>query len=820
MAQHPFQPLNPTLRIPPAHARSHSRSSSRSPERRSLFFTHELDPLLNNLSPRSTLEALSATDSVPTDEKTAKDLLAKSIAEVSTTERALGIRAAVAAKKLREWHLEITSWDWPIGKDVTLGKGFIPPIKDADTTTGKLGESPSGTRDYFLDDYLGSLPVSLVEFYSSRIDEIKDDMDALDVDELKEHVLNAHMQSRSRPSSSNGDVCTAPQRLSYVQLSDFTAVVTATILQALPWLSRLNTLLDTWDVILIVLWQIPGLLENLKTTRTALDAAMASLESQTPPSENDALYSQSSFRATRQNLEYLVVSACSKVDRILDLLEGREDTLPDAWIDDLDSIEADFGNWVVEAEKLAIRNEWSRLNNQPNDIQPAPEVEAEVTSLEGQTEVEKTTTHQPTKGISSSNPPNETDINDEEYIQSTDSNSSSVADPNLSSVSGASITGENPKSEPSAQSRVENVDVQFVHDSSLSPVNVKTSSEAPEEPKTTLHSPPVMPVDSKSGSSEIQSTVASITESGPQYPQPSKLDKSSEIIREYSNSNSFDETNQLDGKLIENEGRHVDSAAGSSYTKSNLTHVPSSDEDAHCEVLLDKTTSTPVDSSAQPSPEINVTSPAQSDEEISPRNTSFGGRRDSSSSPTDAVGSTASAAPFPFKHDSQTPPKKIKHKPGPLDIAAITAKSHRRSVSGDSLASDCMSEASSPEIKDALTATSHGSPMVVEATSPWTQSKYSLAKPSRTYSAQTVNGPRFHGGTTEPPSPNESLELHKTASLPLERFFDDHHGPDRDDCYKAITPAEIKRASVTSIEVRPKTEVIISCLTFLAHKSF
>src|SRR5690625_3033001 len=155
MADNPFQPLNNTaLRLPRAHTRSHSRASSRSPERKSLFFTHELDPLLKNLSPQSTLQALSTIDSVPTNEKTAQDLLAKSIAEVSTAERALGIRAAVAAQKLREWHLELTSWDWPSGADVRLGKGFIPPVKRGDNTAVKLHESPSAAREDFMDDYL------------------------------------------------------------------------------------------------------------------------------------------------------------------------------------------------------------------------------------------------------------------------------------------------------------------------------------------------------------------------------------------------------------------------------------------------------------------------------------------------------------------------------------------------------------------------------------------------------------------------------------------------------------------------------------------
>lgn len=873
MADNPFQPLNNTaLRLPRAHTRSHSRASSRSPERRSLFFIHELDPLLNNLSPQSTLQALSTIDSVPTDEKTAQDLLAKSIAEVSTAERALGIRAAVAAQKLREWHLEITSWDWPSGADVRLGKGFIPPVKRGDNTAVKLHESPSAAREDFMDDYLGSLPVTLVENYVSRIDEIKDSMDALDVDELKEHVLNAHIPSRSRPSSSNSVACAAPQRLSYVQLSDFTAVITATILQALPWLSRLNILLNTWDVRIVVLWQIPGLLESLRTTRTAIDASMESLNSQAPPSEDDPLFSHSSFRAARQNLEHLVVLAGSKIDRILDSLEGREDSLPETWIDDMESIEADFGNWVVEAEKLAIRNEWSRMNLQPDNTHTVQKDEPAMKNLEGRDEIKNPATPQPTDNCSSNplgdvtgqdvtaipsvsepgltsgptspldaagierttdqvpNSPSsvsekcneklpeesrghkhlsqtESDNEDGESITSSDSSSSSAALPNPSSVSDDSITSRNAFLETSI---VQNDHVQSLDHSSPSLVDVKGSNSEPEVRKSEScpHSP--TPTDSESGSSEVNSTDISITVDL-HSPQPPKLDEFSEVLREDRSS----VPNQQDGKLIEKRDFYTSSLAGSTHTdEPDLADVPPSDEERQTKVLSHRTTSSSIDSSARPSPEINVTSPGQSDddEEISPRNNSFCGERDWSANPTDAPASTTSAVP-PFKHDSQVPPKKLRHKPGPLNLAAITSKSHRRSVSGDSLASDCMSGASSPEIQDALTATSHGSPMVVEATSPWTQSKYTFAKPSRTNSAQTIQGPGLYRRTTEPPSSTESLELNRTTSLPLQRFIDDYHGHDGNEILKAPRPAEIKRASVASIEVRPKTEVCIFFFT-------
>ncbi|KAI7346281.1 hypothetical protein KC336_g22825, partial [Hortaea werneckii] len=41
-----------------------------------------------------------------------------------------------------------------------------------------------------------------------------------------------------------------------------------------------------------------------------------------------------------------------------DHLEGREETVPDAWIDDFERLEKAYGDWVVQAERKALENEW------------------------------------------------------------------------------------------------------------------------------------------------------------------------------------------------------------------------------------------------------------------------------------------------------------------------------------------------------------------------------------------------------------------------------------------------------------------------------
>lgn len=375
MAHINSSPLPPQIRLTSAKIRRSSQSPSRSPERRSHFAYQVLDPLLSNLSPESTLQALTSVDAVPKNEKTAQDLLTKSISKVSTEERALGIRSAVAAKKLKEWYKEVLAWQWPKKTDAQLGKGFIPP-----TRTAQDG-SPASTREAESEvEYFGSLPAEVVQRYETRIEEIRDGMDSLDVEELKEHVLNAHIPARSRPSSSASTISIGPPSFSYVQLSDFTAIVTATILRLLPTLSRLNFLLTTWDVRLLVLRQIPGLLAGLQRARVAMDSSMAALTVVHHPEETDSLFSRDAFHSKRTELETIVVSTGRRMDKILDALEGREDSLPETWIDDLEAIEADFSTWAVEAEKRAVMDELMRLNK-PKPAVEKKEPEAQVHQL-------------------------------------------------------------------------------------------------------------------------------------------------------------------------------------------------------------------------------------------------------------------------------------------------------------------------------------------------------------------------------------------------------------------------------------------------------
>jgi hypothetical protein len=348
--------LSNATRFKPFHIRSHSRSPSRSPIRKAEFTAHELDPLLGNLSPESTLQALSATEAPSTGGQKYQATLRASIANASTAERALGIKAALAAQKVRQWLAEINSWHWPDRKTHALGAGFVQPTDD--------GIERQRTAPHQEELYMGSLRADVVRQYEQRIEEIKDGLEALDVEDLKEHVLDAHIPSRSRPGTRDGLAEAATTRSEYDRLGDLTAVITATILQSLPYLAELNMLITIWDVRIAVLFEVPGLVQTLSMTKAAVEKALKDVCEE----ESSSSYTKSHVAATKERLQHEISGLAIRFDRALDLLEGREDCLPNSWIDDMDTIESDFGDWVVQAERRATRNHWRQQSGQPTAV--------------------------------------------------------------------------------------------------------------------------------------------------------------------------------------------------------------------------------------------------------------------------------------------------------------------------------------------------------------------------------------------------------------------------------------------------------------------
>jgi len=348
---------------PPIDVDSHSPSKS---PRRKAFAIKELDPLLANLSPDSTLKALRTTETIPGG--AAQDALTSSIVDASSSEREIGIRAAFAAQKLREWRTEVTQWKWPNKTERTLGLGFTPP-----PNAEALGV-----------EYLGSLPMDLVDQYEGRLEEIRDDLDSLGIEEIKDHVLEAHV-----PASKAETTTIQPLglRTSYGRMRDFTALITATVIQALPDLAKLNILLDEWDIRLKVLRNLPKFRLGLVTVQSGIQSAMQELrDAELSRSITDASYDSKKVALGEQ-----VSDLGRRADRLLDILEGHEDSLPHTWIDKLEKIELDYATWVVDAQQATLKNKLS-----PSHTSTPVKDTISKCEVDAPSEPEKSTTPEPT----------------------------------------------------------------------------------------------------------------------------------------------------------------------------------------------------------------------------------------------------------------------------------------------------------------------------------------------------------------------------------------------------------------------------------------
>ncbi|KAK5734292.1 hypothetical protein LTS12_026734 [Elasticomyces elasticus] len=363
--------INPPLLVAASSRRTlHSRSPSRSPVRQQ--HSRDFDPLLRDLSPSTTLRAFSSDSSNKHD--SAQSALAHSFETASTSERALGVKAAQTCLDLRSWTRELEGWEWSGTFDVpepARKKMRMSGMSMLSVRTAALDEDDE-------DEYWGSLPGNVVQNYEQRADEIGRELEALDVEELKTFVLSAHRRagddSRMNVDDSIGVI---GARTDLRRLDDFTALITATILQALPYLSSLNQLLDLWTVRLSVLRQIPSYLRDLRQARTDLDHGWAAIAVSPSSGSNP-----SSANFTRDNMHEMqgiisqqVNSLGRRLDGFLDDLEGREETVPETWIEEFETLEAAYGDWVVQAERKVLENEWRIMRE--NEEREAERAKAE-----------------------------------------------------------------------------------------------------------------------------------------------------------------------------------------------------------------------------------------------------------------------------------------------------------------------------------------------------------------------------------------------------------------------------------------------------------
>ncbi|KAI7259831.1 hypothetical protein KC345_g10211 [Hortaea werneckii] len=340
---------NPTINPPPLtavhHRRLHSRSPSHSPMRQPN--PRDWDPLLRDLSPTATLRTFQTaeTDSFPT-------FSFRGAASVS--ERAWGAKAAQTCLDLRGWVRELEGWKWP--------GSFAGPKQERSEDEGEKGEGGGGGGgEETENDYWGSLPASIVLSYEKRAGEIAQQLDDIDVEELKDFVLSAHRQAGSGRASRDDSIASIGATTDMRRLDDFTALITATILQALPYLSRLHRLLDVWTVRLTILRNAPSYISDLRQVQTDLEHGWAAIavSPSTPRSrDSGANFTRGNLIEMQSMIQHRVSSLGRRLDTFLDHLEGREETVPDAWIDDFEHLEKAYGDWVVQAERKAFENEW------------------------------------------------------------------------------------------------------------------------------------------------------------------------------------------------------------------------------------------------------------------------------------------------------------------------------------------------------------------------------------------------------------------------------------------------------------------------------
>lgn len=205
---------NPTVqsrrKSPPKRLSIHQRSLSRSS---SHHYSHarDFDPILRNLSPTKTLRAFSEPGFIAPHES-----LHAALESSTTFQRTLGAKAAQTCLDVRSWARELEEWEWP---------GTF------DTPSDRLVEQDTGTPVYW-----GSLPADTVRAYEQRSDEIIQQLDEIDVEQLKDFVLSAHNEAGSGSASMDDSIGAIGAATDLRKLDDFTAIITATILQALSTL--------------------------------------------------------------------------------------------------------------------------------------------------------------------------------------------------------------------------------------------------------------------------------------------------------------------------------------------------------------------------------------------------------------------------------------------------------------------------------------------------------------------------------------------------------------------------------------------------------
>lgn len=310
------------------------------------------DDLLGQLGPASAMELLLAPSGAV---KGCMD-------GASQAEREFAMRTAVASQRIGEWLEELQSWNWP---EEGGEEGFQPGAAHSETSRKLFASGTQAAVEGQGQQYMGSLLAQDVARYLWRIDEIQHGLNDLELEDIKAHILTHHIVPVPRPGTPGSD-----RSRHYTRMDDLSAIVTAIVVQSLPNLAKLTALIHAWTMRLAVLPQIPAMLTSLQEAETTLEAAweavMAFSEELAKYNEADGRIdweqslTRESFAVMKKSLSRKVAKPGKALDYMLDCLEGLGDTVPEEWLDRMESAEHSYGDWVVVGERKLREAEWAR----------------------------------------------------------------------------------------------------------------------------------------------------------------------------------------------------------------------------------------------------------------------------------------------------------------------------------------------------------------------------------------------------------------------------------------------------------------------------
>jgi hypothetical protein len=304
---------------------------------------------LRDLSPHTTLQAFTQRP-MPYDITRDEYKIFACVESLTPAERDLGARVAKAAQRLKSWCDEIQQWGWS-GSFEQPSEEFRECRRQSLELRIREHVKDAGIAEKLPPlEYWGSLLSVEVQAHEARLDDMSDELIALDIEELKGHVLDMHPGSKSRPSSAGYGA----DRPHYMPLDDFNFLITQTLLSALPHHFQLKERLNAWTARVTILREAPRYLDDLRTTQRAMRMGWQALT--LPEDTSDAAVAtwKGTLDTVSGVLRDRVGDLGRRLDQMLDILEGREDCLPDRWIDSFESVEADFGQWAYESRKKMI----------------------------------------------------------------------------------------------------------------------------------------------------------------------------------------------------------------------------------------------------------------------------------------------------------------------------------------------------------------------------------------------------------------------------------------------------------------------------------